>query len=446
VDEQTGLERYLDPNRGGINVWKEICLPNVAPSYRALGELIARERPDGVLAHFLCVGAHWAARAARVRCAIATLAPCWWCSSERPAVFAPQVPPRWLHRHLTWIARLAIDHSVSKPMEPVCRELDRPFRKDEYFRVFQRPSSTSGSGRRRCARPPATTPRTRGSSASRSCEATAAAAEEVRAFLESGPPPVVVGLGTSVRNLGPQLLPGLARACARLGRRSCSSAPSSPAAAGLALGARRALRRGLPVAEAIIHHGGMGTAAEALRAGKPTLVAPFASDQFDNALNAERAGVSRTLPAPGSTRPRGRGAREAARLRRDQGPRREAGRGPARRAPGPEEAARVLAEFLSARREPGREAVAPAVAPAPRRTARSALLAGRQGAGIKSEAPRGGGTVPAGLGCIDSDSLGYFLSRVPQLLTLAAVGHDEVPPRTQPLALQYLSPSDSLPL
>jgi len=39
----------------------------------------------------------------------------------------------------------------------------------------------------------------------------------------------------------------------------------------------------------------------------------------------------------------------------------------------------------------------------------------------------------------------YLWSRVPQLLTFAAVGQDEVPPRTQPCALQYLSPSDSLP-
>lgn len=36
-------------------------------------------------------------------------------------------------------------------------------------------------------------------------------------------------------------------------------------------------------------------------------------------------------------------------------------------------------------------------------------------------------------------------TRVPQLFTLAAVGQDEVPPRRQPSALQYLSPSDSLP-
>ena len=39
---------------------------------------------------------------------------------------------------------------------------------------------------------------------------------------------------------------------------------------------------------------------------------------------------------------------------------------------------------------------------------------------------------------------GYFLSRVPQELTLAAVGQDEVPPRLQPSFLQYLSPSDWL--
>ena len=46
----------------------------------------------------------------------------------------------------------------------------------------------------------------------------------------------------------------------------------------------------------MIHHGGVGTTAQGLRAGIPTLIVPFAFDQPDNAAHAERLGTSRTLP------------------------------------------------------------------------------------------------------------------------------------------------------
>ncbi len=51
----------------------------------------------------------------------------------------------------------------------------------------------------------------------------------------------------------------------------------------------------LPRAAAIAHHGGIGTAAEALRAGCPQLVMPMTFDQPDNAVRLQRLGVARTL-------------------------------------------------------------------------------------------------------------------------------------------------------
>ena len=51
----------------------------------------------------------------------------------------------------------------------------------------------------------------------------------------------------------------------------------------------------LPRAAALVHHGGIGTAAQALRAGCPQLVMPMAFDQPDNAVRLERLGVGRYL-------------------------------------------------------------------------------------------------------------------------------------------------------
>jgi rhamnosyltransferase subunit B len=48
-------------------------------------------------------------------------------------------------------------------------------------------------------------------------------------------------------------------------------------------------------AAAVVHHGGIGTAAEALRAGVPQLVMPMAFDQHDNAARLQALGVARSL-------------------------------------------------------------------------------------------------------------------------------------------------------
>lgn len=53
----------------------------------------------------------------------------------------------------------------------------------------------------------------------------------------------------------------------------------------------------LPYCSALVHHGGIGTTAQALRAGRPQLVVPFSHDQFDNAARARRLGVADTLSA-----------------------------------------------------------------------------------------------------------------------------------------------------
>lgn len=45
----------------------------------------------------------------------------------------------------------------------------------------------------------------------------------------------------------------------------------------------------------MVHHGGIGTLAEALAAGIPQLIRPTAHDQPDNAARLERLGVAATV-------------------------------------------------------------------------------------------------------------------------------------------------------
>lgn len=50
-----------------------------------------------------------------------------------------------------------------------------------------------------------------------------------------------------------------------------------------------------PHAAAIVHQGGIGTSAQALRSGKPTLCVPYSHDQPDNARRLASLGTSLTL-------------------------------------------------------------------------------------------------------------------------------------------------------
>jgi UDP:flavonoid glycosyltransferase YjiC (YdhE family) len=53
----------------------------------------------------------------------------------------------------------------------------------------------------------------------------------------------------------------------------------------------------LPRAAALVHHGGIGTSAQAMAAGCRQLITPFAHDQFDNAHRLCRLGVGRSIDA-----------------------------------------------------------------------------------------------------------------------------------------------------
>ncbi|WP_036169089.1 glycosyltransferase [Massilia sp. 9096] len=64
------------------------------------------------------------------------------------------------------------------------------------------------------------------------------------------------------------------------------------------------LRRLLPQVAALVHHGGIGTTAEALRAGTPQLVVPLAHDQFDNAARVAALDAGLVLHAARVTRAR----------------------------------------------------------------------------------------------------------------------------------------------
>lgn len=133
----------------------------------------------------------------------------------------------------------------------------------------------------------------------------AALSPEVARFLESGAPPVVFTPGTGNRQATHYFRCAL-DASARLGLRAILLTPHraqlpSHLPTPVLWQDYVPLRALLPHVAALVHHGGIGTTAEALRAGTRQLVVPLAHDQFDNAARVSALGVGDSLHASSLT-------------------------------------------------------------------------------------------------------------------------------------------------
>lgn len=120
-------------------------------------------------------------------------------------------------------------------------------------------------------------------------------------FLASGPPPVIFTFGTAMAQRR-RYYEMAAAACWRLGcrgvliTRNAQNLPSREVP-GVFYTSSAPFAQLFPRARLVAHHGGMGTTWQALAAGKPQLIIPFAHDQFDNAARIRRLEVGLAVRA-----------------------------------------------------------------------------------------------------------------------------------------------------
>lgn len=122
---------------------------------------------------------------------------------------------------------------------------------------------------------------------------------ELEQFLNAGAPPVVFTAGSAQRQAS-EFFREAIEASRLLGRRALlltrfpEQLPTT-----LPEGVRHfeyvPFSQVLPRCAALVHHGGIGTAAQALAAGIPQFIMPFAHDQPDNVARLRRLGVARGL-------------------------------------------------------------------------------------------------------------------------------------------------------
>ena len=118
------------------------------------------------------------------------------------------------------------------------------------------------------------------------------------AFLDDGPPPIVFTLGSFAVFAPGDFYAVAAEAARAMGRRAVllvgdRAGPPSTHDRHVCAYAPHSLV--FPRACAIVHHGGIGSTGQAMRAGKPQLVVPHMGDQFDNGRRIARAGTGRTM-------------------------------------------------------------------------------------------------------------------------------------------------------
>lgn len=134
-------------------------------------------------------------------------------------------------------------------------------------------------------------------------EGRASLAPELERFLDAGEPPIVFTLGSAAAFDPGAFYVESAAAARAFGRRALLLVGPGGAARnpGLRTGSDVGVFEGAPFAAlfpraaAIVHQGGSGTTGQALRAGRPMLVVPYAHDQPDNAFRVSRLGVARTI-------------------------------------------------------------------------------------------------------------------------------------------------------
>jgi UDP:flavonoid glycosyltransferase YjiC (YdhE family) len=122
---------------------------------------------------------------------------------------------------------------------------------------------------------------------------------DVRAFLDNGAAPVAFTAGTATADVK-RFFEVAVKASEMMGRRAIlltRFADQLPACLPKSVGHFSYVPFGrlLPSLQAFVHHGGIGSTSQALRAAVPQLIRPMAYDQFENAYHVKRFGVGDEL-------------------------------------------------------------------------------------------------------------------------------------------------------
>lgn len=313
AEELMGDPRLWHPRRGFRSIVEQAMLPNIARLYRIIEE---RRGPGLVVAATtLCLGA----RVAQERLGVPTAT-----VHLQPSVFRSYVDngklwrldmgpgmPLPVKRALFWIMdTVYVERMIGPQLNGFRSTLGLPPVRGIFSRYVHSPQLVLGLFPEwyAPAQPdwPANTHLT--GFVLHDDGGEVQAHEQADAFLDAGPAPVLVTPGSAAMDRT-RFFSNSVAACREAGARAMlvTNHPAQLPAMlpqGIQAFPYLPFSRVLPRCAAIAYHGGIGTLAQAVKAGVPHLVVSNAHDQPDNGQRIERLGLGLTIGQPGYTRSR----------------------------------------------------------------------------------------------------------------------------------------------
>jgi UDP:flavonoid glycosyltransferase YjiC (YdhE family) len=304
------LRRAMHPRRGTEVIIRAIVLPVIRETYADLSAVL--QNADALVTHSISYAGHIAAEKHGLTWISVVLSPIAFLSAfdmpVLPGVAVPSLPGKLgliVHRSLIRLIKTGT-RRWCQPVNRLRAELNLASGKHPLFEGQYSPELVLAMFSKVLARShPDWPPQSRITGygfydeAGGHCDLP----PQLKQFLNTGAPPIVFALGSAAVHMAGNFYHMAVEAAIQLKKRAVlvvgqdtdylprSGLPQDMVAVDYAPYSKL-----FPEAAAIVHQGGIGTTGQALQAGKPTLVVPFAHDQPDNARRLERLGISRTLP------------------------------------------------------------------------------------------------------------------------------------------------------
>jgi len=301
------FERALDRVKGPEVIIREIMMPRVRESYADLER--ASAGADLLLSHSLTYAAPVLAEKKNMIWLSVVLQPLMFLSAEDPSVLAPAP---WLavlrplgpavNRAVFALVKLA-GSRWADPVRALRKELGLPRGADPLFDGQYSPYGTLALFSPLYGPPQLDWPENTLACGFPFLDSDIGGKRldpALEEFLSAGTPPVVFTLGSAAVMIAGDFFRNAAAAVKGHGVRAILLAgPAAKELTDLPNGVEAfesaPYHDLFPRCAAVVHSGGIGTTAQALRAGVPQMIVPFAHDQYDNAARVVRLGVGEAL-------------------------------------------------------------------------------------------------------------------------------------------------------
>lgn len=301
----------MHPIKAPIVVIRDMVIPIVRTMFDRVREEIRRTKADVVLSHAICIGSSWACEVEGVPRVACNLSPVGWFNHNDKMVLSParsfDPSPRAVRFDL-WLGKVMMRFLTDRPLNRIRRELGLPKGTSWFAKEFTQGQLALGLWS------PLFRPAIEGDPLGslitgfpwhdRHRDITPEG-NRLNRFLDeceqANDLPILFSLGTAAVHTNWDFYAHASEACRLLKRRGIlliGRDEYRPASLppGVETFIYAPFSEVMPRCAMSVHHAGIGSSAQGLRSGRPTLAVPLAHDQHDNAARLKRLGVSEILP------------------------------------------------------------------------------------------------------------------------------------------------------